>query len=593
MKKVLLTVAVSALLAACGLKADEVTPGAVAGTAAQNSSVGVSTVTTSTGATSTFLNLSTMSMTGAGLSAPKAFPASISSGNKGLDTVAALTGELGGSRMIETAVEKARAAAKAGAKTVAPLTACTDGGTYLGAAVSGSDTSFTVTFTNCKKGGNMYDGVATVSTASSVITTTFAGNSTSAFTIKAFTGNYNVEVLKMDIALTIVNTTSSSGTAPVVHTYAMLGSGTISLIDYININTYSMTFKDFKTTAVWSASTSYTATLSGKFGESWTEDAGVRSITVIFKDFQMASGNDGTNTTLSSNGTVSIVYTPASACKVLTMTIATASPIKFVNSTNKTYAGSLTVNTTATVTFNSDGTVTVSDGVSSTSYTSPYDMGTQCPFADPNSNISTVPLDFGHSPTGIVASKMTVTSKTTAGASATSLASCYTDLHVNYYDKVAPTAATVGKWYIDYHSTGCTNPTTFAFEQAADTDADGICDVGLDINGGWTDDKSGSMEHFVALKMPVGYYVISMNNYSCPADTKNAVTLQLGGYAYGPYNATYTTASADGTNLGGWFRVRDMRVNADKTVDILSPNTALSPWHSGTFGFAPKNGEQR
>lgn len=593
MKKVLLTIAVSALLAACGLKADEVTPNAVAGTAAQNSSVGVSTVTTSTGATTTFVNLSSMSMAGAGLSAPKPKPASISSGDKGLDMVTALTGEMSSSPLITTAIEKARAAAKAGAKAPAPLTACTDGGTYIGAAVTDSTTSFTVTFTNCKVNGNMYDGVVTVSTASSVITSTFAGNSTSTFTIKAFTGNYNVEVLKMDIGLTIVNTVSSSGTAPVIHTYAMLGSGTISLIDYININTYGMTFKDFATTAVWSASASFTATLSGKFSESWTEDTGSRSITVIFKDFQMTSGNDGTNTTLSSNGTVSIVYTPASACKVLTVTIATVSPIKFVNSTNKTFAGSLTVNTATTVTFNSDGTVTVNDGASSASYTSPYDMSTQCPFADPNSDISTLPLNFNASATGIVASKMTVTSKTMVGATAGSLASCYTDLHVNFYDTVTPTAATVGKWYIDYHSSGCTSPTTFAFEQAADTDADGICDVGLDINGGWTDDKSGSMEHFVALKMPVGYYVISMNNYSCPADTKNAVTLQLAGNAYGPYNAAYTTSSGDGTAPGGWFRVRDMRVNADKTIDILSPDANLSPWHSGTFGFAPKHAVKR
>ncbi|MBI5637650.1 MAG: hypothetical protein HZA03_06765 [Nitrospinae bacterium] len=591
MKKALLAVVMAVFLAACGLKADSLTP--VGGTAAQNSAAGVSTVTTSTGTTTTFLNISTMSAAGSGVAAPKFKSTSIPSGDKGLDMTVALTGKMGNSPMMKGAIEKARMSAKAGAKAVAPLTACTDGGNYIGAAVS--TTSFTVTFTNCKENGNMYDGVVTVSTSatSANITMTFGGNSTSTFTIKAFSGNYNVEVLKMDMSLTLTDTLSSSGAAPVTYTYVMQGTGAINLIDYMNINTYSMTFTNFTSTTVWSNTSALSSTLNGKFAETWTDAAVPHSITVYFKDFKVDSADDGTNTTLSPSGTVSVVYAPATACKAMTVAVATTTPITFVNATSKTTAGNITVNTTTSVTFNSDGTVTVSDGTASAAYASPYDMGNQCPFADPNTDIAAPPINSGASTTGIVASTMTVTSMSKEGATKGSLATCYTDLHVNFYNTVAPTAASAGAWVVDWHSSGCTSPTNFAFEQAVDADADGICDVGLDINGGWTDDKSGGLEHFIALKLPVGYYVISMNNYNCPADTTNAVSLQLASNAYGPYAASYTAASGDSTALGGWFRVRDMRVNADKTVDILAPDTNLNPWHSGTFGFAPKHAGKR
>lgn len=561
-------------------------------TAVQSSSAGTGAVSASTGTTTTFQNISKISV--AGGQAPKFKAISVPGGNAGLDKAALLTGGMGDSPMMKAAVEKAHMAAQAGPKATTS-TACTDGGSYTGGVAS--STNYTVTFTNCKEGGNMYDGKVTMAlgaaTGSSVpITMTFAGKTTTTkFTITSFSGTYDVAVLKMEMNLKIVNTYTPGATST-AYTYAMVADGTMNLTDYSTTNTYAFTFTSFGNTVVVSSGTAFSTTISGKFAESWT-DAGVSSsVTMTYTSFKVDMTDDLTNTTLSPSGTVSIVYTPSTKCSVTSVTVATVTPIKYVNATGKTIAGKITLNSTTSVTFNADGTVTVSDGTNSTSYASSYDMGKECPFAVPNADTAAPPAATSTTTTGVTATSMTVTSVSKA-ATGGSLA-CYTDLHVNYYNVVAPTATTAGTWYVDWHSgLGCTNPTTFTFEEAKDIDSDGTCDVGLDINGAAMDDTSGGLEHFTALKLPAGYYVISMNNYSCATGTTNDVTIQLGSNVYGPYAASYTASSADGTTLGAWARVRDVRVNASGTVDVLSPDTNLSPWHSGTFGFAPQYAGKR
>ncbi len=614
MKKLLFTFAIAVLITACGggggggtaaststttttstSTGTGTSTGTASSTAVQSSSAGTSAVTASTGTTTTFQNISKISVTGSGVGAPKFKSISVPSGDAGLDKAALLTGRMGDSPLMKAAVEKAYMAAKTGAKATASAS-CSDGGTFAGTA--SSSTNFAVTFTNCKEGGNMYDGkvtmvLGTVSASSVPITMTFAGNtSTTKFTITSFSGTYDVAVLKMEMNMTLTNTLSTSGTTV---TYAMVADGTMNLTDYSTTNTYTITFTSFGNSVAISGST-ITTTISGKFEEAWTEAGVSSSVAMTYTSFTVTITDDGTYTQLSPNGTVSITYTPSTKCSVTSVTVATVTPIKYVNATGGTIAGKITLNTTTSVTFNSDGTVTVSDGSGTTAYASSYDMGKECPFSVPNPDMAAPPVSTStgtttSTSTGITATTMTVTSLSKAGAGG-SLA-CYTDLHVNFYNVVAPTSSSVGTWYVDYHVSGCTNPSTFTFEQAQDIDADGICDVGLDINGGSHDDTSGGLEHFSALKLPTGYYVISMNNWSCAADTTNDVTIQLGSNVYGPYAASYTTSSADGTTAGAWFRVRDVRVNADKTVDVLSPDTNLNPWHSGVFGFAPKYAGKR
>jgi hypothetical protein len=159
------------------------------------------------------------------------------------------------------------------------------------------------------------------------------------------------------------------------------------------------------------------------------------------------------------------------------------------------------------------------------------------------------------------------------------------DLHLNYYDTTNPGPTTPIKWYVDYHiGIACTNPPDITFRGALDVDGDGICDIGLD----WDDVQGYGPEHIVATKLPAGYYVISVNSYDLDRDpyAKISVTVKIGDSLFGPYVHTFTTEDYEGQNPDAWFRVVDIRVNTDGTIEVLSPNESLKPWHSSTAGAA-------
>ena len=154
------------------------------------------------------------------------------------------------------------------------------------------------------------------------------------------------------------------------------------------------------------------------------------------------------------------------------------------------------------------------------------------------------------------------------------------DLHVKYYDStVVSSPTTTEAWHIDWHQgKTCSNPAGLAFSDGLDIDGTGTgtCDVGLDF-----DDTNGyGPEHITALKLPVGYYIISVNSYSLrdpPATLYLAV--HIGDSIFGPYIGTLSNADAEGESTTSWYRVADVRVNSDGTVDVLSPNLLLNPWH--------------
>jgi chitodextrinase len=159
------------------------------------------------------------------------------------------------------------------------------------------------------------------------------------------------------------------------------------------------------------------------------------------------------------------------------------------------------------------------------------------------------------------------------------------DLHLNYYDTTNPGPTTPIKWYVDYHiGIACTNPPAITFSDALDVDGDGICDIGLD----WDDVDGYGPEHIVATKLPAGYYVISVNSYDLDRDpyAKINVTVKIGDSLFGPYVHTFTKADREGQDPDAWFRVVDIRVNTDGTIEVLSPNDSLKPWHSSTAGAA-------
>jgi hypothetical protein len=126
----------------------------------------------------------------------------------------------------------------------------------------------------------------------------------------------------------------------------------------------------------------------------------------------------------------------------------------------------------------------------------------------------------------------------------------------------------------------CSDPAGLSFGDAFDLDSPytGTCDVGLDF-----DDTNGyGPEHITALKLPAGYYVVSVNSYSLHGDASatNYLAITIGqDYVFGPYVSTLSSSYGEGEDPASWFRVADVRVNADGTVDVLSPNASLTPWH--------------
>ena len=155
---------------------------------------------------------------------------------------------------------------------------------------------------------------------------------------------------------------------------------------------------------------------------------------------------------------------------------------------------------------------------------------------------------------------------------------CNTDIHVNYYSTQTPSAGTAGNWFVDWH------------ESARDIDGDGIVDVELDINPTQVDSVFNGLKQFSAYKLPAGYYVISINNYSCPTTVSNTVNVKIGDATSGPYYCLYTAFDYEGTPPaagdipGAWCRVTDVVVTSSSTT-VKPPDYALQPWHDGAFGW--------
>jgi len=131
-------------------------------------------------------------------------------------------------------------------------------------------------------------------------------------------------------------------------------------------------------------------------------------------------------------------------------------------------------------------------------------------------------------------------------------------------------------------STGsCTDPIGISFGDAFDLDAGhtGTCDIGLDF-----DDTNGyGPEHITALKIPSGYYVVSVDSYALnPSEypTTHYLSLHIGDNIIGLYSGTLSDSDGEGgKSPAAWFRVADVRVKADGSIDVIAPDPSLNPWH--------------
>jgi hypothetical protein len=231
----------------------------------------------------------------------------------------------------------------------------------------------------------------------------------------------------------------------------------------------------------------------------------------------------------------------------------------------------LTLNGVATAQYNPGGDIDVSvTGSTPLSYAEEYALMKVCDYSAMEEN--TPPL-LG--PTGTAVGSTMAVTLTWTGPGGISTSDM--DLHVKYYNTTTPGPSTPPTWHIDWHQgKTCTDPAGLVFGDAFDLNADGRCDVGLDF-----DNTTGyGPEHITALRLPTGYYVVSVDSYSLHGDASATLylSLHIGDNIFGPYIGTLSTDDGEGTDPSSWFRVADVRVNADGTVDILRPDGTLNPW---------------
>jgi len=560
--------------------------GVAPATAEQASGAGQATNLAS-GSYETFSNLGQIGLTATGNAPAVKLPAHL---NK--DAGLKLTSKISSNILASKAAKQATSAIKAARSKASSVDGvnwtCDDGGTFV-LTETVPNVSYSIVFNQCREADEQYNGTYTITVTQTGFTVDL-GAVGNPLTILSFDNNYTTLVASLEAVLTL------GLSMPNATTYSMTGNGDISAKDYLSGNDYAMSYSNFEETfSMTQSGNDFLLSLvtNGSFSETWTEAGTPYGVDVSFSSlgFDMtmfANGDDSTEV----SGSTTVSFTN-NYCTGGTFAFVTDVPVYWTDSVGHTTAGKITINGGAIViVWNSSGTVTVTDSTGSTTYANEYAMFETCDFAVIGED---APPSSGTSGT-VTGATMTVTSK--SQDSAGGLLDCYTDIHVNYYNTLSPTATTMGTWYIDWHQMDASNPDINGdgipdFEQYLDIDFDGYADVGLDINGADWDSAAGGLEHFYATKLPEGYYVISMNNWSCPITVSNTVTISVGSSVFGPYNCSYTTYDyeGDGSGLwdsGAWCAVADV-VATTSGVTVQAHNPDLELWHDGALGlFAPR-----
>jgi hypothetical protein len=457
---------------------------------------------------------------------------------------------------------------------------CADGGSFL---YSGATTTtggydgydLTVKFNGCRDKRFQYDGEYTVSAGTPEKLTVKLGG-TGVFNIFYFNSAYTVliDYLKASVSFTMAG--SAAGANAV---YTIIPTGTIDTFDYFLLDTFTMNYANISTDYALSidqATGNETTSLS--VNGSFTETSEARALTITLTGFNIeqvkrktAGSFSADDTTLS--GAAEFNYRPNDYCFEGQYSVATTTPIHNDYALGHTTQGVLTLNGIATAQYKQGGDIDVSvSGATPLNYAREFELMKMCDYSAMEGDI---PPLLG--PTGsAVGDTMAVTLTWVDNTGSTS----DMDLHVKYYNTTLVSSPTTTEtWHIDWHQgKTCGDPSGLTFSDAFDFDGSGSgsCDVGLDF-----DDTNGyGPEHITALKLPVGYYVVSVNSYGLgdpPATLFLAI--HIGDYIFGPYIGTLSSSDGEGEDPASWYRVADVRVNEDGTVDVLTPDTSLNPWH--------------
>ena len=449
--------------------------------------------------------------------------------------------------------------------------ACTDYGTYdYDRVYSGGQYQVVYTFKLCRENDFQYDGSFLANGTPASVT----GQMVS-LNILNFKNNYTTLISSLVASGMSFRMAGNGDALNGIHTITM--NGTMAAFDYYTLGQHTMTFTALAsgiavTTDAATNTRSTSMTANGRYS---VQRANRTTITyqgfIVNVQKQLATNIEDVGI----SGRLVTDITPNSGIEGV-FDVTTSIPIRtaLVPYPPKTTQGTLTLNSAATVQYGASDTIDVSvAGDTTLSYTKEFMLMKLGDFYAMEQQLPTVSGVIGTA-SGTV---MSISALSTGPA-----LNCYTDVHVSYFLSTAPTA-TIPNWYVHWSSglSSCVPQTAIPYQEA--TSSTGVatdpCDVGLDINGAATDITSGGVEHFLASALPAGYYVLSINNYSCPTTVANDATILVGDYLFGPYHCTYATSDGDGSTQSAWCRLADIRVNASGVIDVLAPDATLVPWH--------------
>jgi hypothetical protein len=473
---------------------------------------------------------------------------------------------------------------------------CTDGGTFQYSGTSdGVISNLTFTFNGCRDKGYQYVGSYALSGTPSNFTITLGGSST--FNIFNFNPSYTVLLayLKANLRFNMVGSGDQTDAS-----FTITSNGTMTTFDYFLLDTFAMVFSNLKADYALSTDSvtkeqTISITSNGQLRETWGRSYMIGLKLTDFKIDKVRGFDVNSNSYYADdtrlNGTVAFSVRPSTFGIGGTFTVDTQAPVRTVYASPRhTTQGTIILNTNSTVQYNASGDLDVTvTGDVPLHYDKEYELMKLSDFAAMEQDKPPLITPPGPGapislPTG---STMAVT-LTWTGPAPSFVSTSDMDLHVKFYNMPNPTLSDIETWHMDWHqgktypgSTGsCADPLGISFGDAIDLDDNhtGTCDVGLDF-----DDTTGyGPEHITALKIPAGYYVVSVNSFSLnPSEypTTLYLSLHVGDSIFGPYTGTLSDSDGEGVNTAAWFRVADVRVNADGSIDILAPDPSLNPWH--------------
>jgi hypothetical protein len=457
---------------------------------------------------------------------------------------------------------------------------CADFGTYAYDTTYNSTSgnySVSYTFNLCRQNGLQYDGSYSASGNAARFTGRLAG-----LKIMNFQNDYKTLIGSLS-GSSLSYIMAGSGIASNA-TYTITANGGMQAFDYYALGQHNMNFNGLVTNyAVSVDATTNTQTASFTTNGKYSVTRSGKTAALTYTDFKLniQKQTAANIEDLGMAGRVAVNYTPDTFFEGI-FDITTSSSIRttLLPFPPKTSQGTFMINNAAIAQFENSDRVGISvAGDAPLTFAKEFMLMKQADFYGMEQQL---PIVSGA--TGTASGSIMSISALSTGPDL----NCYTDVHVKYYSAAnLPTPQLVVPdnylWIVHWDSNlnTCTPTSAISYQEA--TSSTGVatdpCDVGLDINGSAQDVTSGGVEHFLAAALPAGYYVLSIDNYSCPTTVANAATLLVGDYLFGTYTCTYGSSDTDRSNAAAWCRLADVRVNTDGTIDVLAPDQTLTPWH--------------